>query len=70
VTHDIEEAILLGDRVVVMSGRPGRILHDLPISLERPRLPDGSLHPQISEIRWQIWKMLEADVRQELHIAA
>ncbi len=68
VTHDIEEAILLGDRVVVMSGRPGRILQDLPIRLERPRPPSLRDHPEVMEIRWQIWKLIEDEVRKDLHI--
>jgi NitT/TauT family transport system ATP-binding protein len=37
VTHDIDEAILLADRVCVMTARPGRILRDIPITLGRPR---------------------------------
>ena len=40
VTHSIPEAIMLADRVIVMANNPGRILRDIPISLERPRIPD------------------------------
>ena len=38
ITHSIDEAIFLGDRVVVMSPRPGRIVRDLPVSVARPRV--------------------------------
>lgn len=37
VTHDVEEAVYLGDRVVVMSARPGRIRDIIPVEIERPR---------------------------------
>ncbi len=40
VTHDIDEAILLADRVCVMTARPGKITRDIPITLRRPRAID------------------------------
>ncbi len=70
VTHDIDEAILLADRVIVMSGRPARIRADIHIPLERPRLLTSRDRPDFTEIRWQIWRMLESEVRRELSITA
>jgi NitT/TauT family transport system ATP-binding protein len=65
VTHDIEEALLLGDRVLVMTGRPGRIRKELTIHLKRPRDPDRD-RIAVSDLRSQIWQLLEAEVRRAL----
>jgi len=69
VTHDIEEAVMLGDRVLIMTGRPGRILEDIRIPLDRPRhlMRDQE---SISEITWHIWRLLEEQVRRSLSIRA
>ncbi len=42
VTHDLREALSLGDRILFLSAGPGRIVLDLPVELVRPRLPDGA----------------------------
>jgi NitT/TauT family transport system ATP-binding protein len=37
ITHDLDEAVFLSDRIVVLSPRPGRVVDDIEINLERPR---------------------------------
>lgn len=64
VTHDIEEAILLSDRVFVLRGRPGTILREFSIPLARPRNLLDRNHAAIQEVTQQIWGLLEADIRQ------
>jgi NitT/TauT family transport system ATP-binding protein len=66
VTHDIEEAVLLGDRIVVMTGRPGCIREEIPVPLARPRDLVRSDDKSMGEIKWHIWKMLEDEVLDDL----
>ena len=56
----------MGDRVLVMSGRPGQILDDIKVRLERPRDLLNRSHPMILELKNRIWKILEGEVRKGL----
>ncbi len=68
VTHDIDEAILLSDRIIVLSDRPGRIQQSIRIPLERPRELVVKDTPKFMELRWQIWTQLEKEVRKDLKL--
>ncbi len=63
VTHDIEEAIALSDRVLVMTRRPGRIKADFTIDLPRPRdFYEIRFTPAFQDLHCDIWKELSAEV--------
>ena len=66
VTHDIREAILLGDRVLVMTGHPGRIREEIRVPLERPRDLASMDHPEVARLVHHIWGILEEEVRKLL----
>ncbi len=60
VTHSIREALLLSDRVIVMSGSPGRILEDVPVALPRPRTDTLLAEPAFIEAEQRIRSLLRA----------
>lgn len=55
ITHDVEEAVLLATRVVVMSARPGRVKEIIPIDLPYPRNQATKLLPEFNEYKNTIW---------------
>jgi len=61
VTHDIDEAIFLADRVVIMSAAPGRIIADLHVGLERPRDVDMATHPDFVELKRHCIEAIRAE---------
>lgn len=50
ITHSIQEAVFLSDRVVVMSGRPGKVIEDVHVDLPRPRDVHTLSHPRFTEL--------------------
>jgi NitT/TauT family transport system ATP-binding protein len=62
ITHSIDEAILLGDRIAVMTARPGRIKEVLDLPFGRPRDPEAvRADPRYAELRAHIWHQLRSD---------
>jgi len=59
VTHNVREAVRLGDRVVLLSSRPGRVLKEFPVDQPRPRRIDS---PQVAELASSITDELRAEV--------
>jgi NitT/TauT family transport system ATP-binding protein len=66
VTHDIDEAVLLGDRVYVMGARPGRIKQILDVPIERPRTLDMVMERSFIDMKRKIFGLLHDDL-EEVH---
>lgn len=63
VTHSIEEAIYLADRIAVISPRPATVDRIIDVPFERPRTEDIKSRPEFLEMRQEIWSMLKAGVK-------
>jgi NitT/TauT family transport system ATP-binding protein len=70
ITHQIDEAIYLSDRVLVMSARPGRILADIAIDLPRPRELEIKRTPKFIEYADEIWGLISTQLKPHLHDVA
>jgi NitT/TauT family transport system ATP-binding protein len=64
VTHSIDEAIYLSDRIIVMGVNPGRVIADMPVDIPKPR-DDGSWRgsDRYAELREECWNLLQSQIQ-------
>ncbi len=63
ITHSIDEAIVLGDRVIVMTAHPGQVKADVPVEFPRPRkVYELRAAPEFGKLAYQIWGLLRDEV--------
>ncbi len=63
VTHQIDEAVYLSDRVFVLTARPGRLKEEIVVDLPRPRGLDVKFTPEFVNLTNHIWTLIEQEVR-------
>lgn len=66
ITHDIDEALFLADRVLIMSHRPGRIIEEIVLNFERPRDIDLITSAEFVEIKKHCMHALKKEIQQDL----
>jgi NitT/TauT family transport system ATP-binding protein len=66
ITHQIDEAVFLSDRVVVFSARPGTVRQEIKVDLPRPRTLEMKRQPEFVRLVDEIWKLIEDEVRASL----
>ena len=66
VTHNIQEAVYMADRVVVLSRRPGRVLAEVKVDLERPRAERMMIEPAFLSAVERIWSLIRDQAAQAL----
>lgn len=68
VTHQIDEAVYLSDRVVVLTTRPGRLKEEVKIEMDRPRELSAKRTPEFIRYTDHIWRAIEEEVRESIKI--
>jgi NitT/TauT family transport system ATP-binding protein len=66
ITHQINEAIYLSDRVIVFSARPGRVKQTLPVGIERPRKLVVKRDPRFHQLEDDVWNLIEDEVKKTM----
>ena len=65
ITHSVDEAILLSDRVLVMPGRPGRVIEQIAVQMDRPRTREMEASKEFVSLRQHIWELLSSPMGSE-----
>ena len=65
ITHQIDEAIFLSDRVLVMSARPGKLLADIQVDLPRPRDLRVKRTPEFTALADRVWELISKQLRPD-----
>lgn len=68
ITHQIDEAVYLGDRVLVLSSRPGRVKSLIDIDIPRPRTMDVKHSHRMADLMHEIWKQIEEEVKTNMSL--
>jgi len=69
ITHDVDEAIFLGDRVLVMTARPGRVKLEQAVDLPRPRKADIVTSPEFIALKKTLLEAIEEESRKSFQVA-
>lgn len=69
ITHDVDEAIFLGDRVLVMTARPGRVKLEQVVELPRPRKPDIVTSPEFIALKKTLLEAIEEESMKSFQVA-
>jgi len=64
ITHSIDEAVYMADRVIVMGARPGRIVEEIAVKLPRPRTAAVRTSPELGHIRGHAWELLKKTMQE------
>ena len=70
ITHDIEEALLLADRVCVMTARPGRIKKNIDVRIPRPRAIEVTTSPEFNALRREVLALIRDESEQAAMVSA
>lgn len=70
ITHSLDEALILSDRIVVLSSRPGRVLADRAVPFDRPRSLDVREQPEFGHLRQELWHILRSQLGTDAGVPA